>query len=176
MHAPRCVKQTYRSILLICCDPWHCLAVVLCWDGMCAAATAVASTAGMMVCRLCGAINDHMFLKCPKRSSMGKEDFEKKSTLCCYGLLWWYSLFKCAQCNECVSCDCSRCLAAVNSEGAAPTDDGAPSRPGLLPRPAVSTGKVRPPPPPPRSPGGPPPPTPPHHPPPSCVSLECGKL
>lgn len=34
--------------------------------------------AGLMQCRLCGAIGDHIFLKCPKRASMGASAVDQK--------------------------------------------------------------------------------------------------
>ncbi len=43
---------------------------------------AAVNVPGVMKCRLCGAINDHMFLKCPKRNTMSAEAINSKSALC----------------------------------------------------------------------------------------------
>lgn len=37
-----------------------------------------ASGANMMVCRLCGAVGDHIFLKCPRRKVMSESDINSK--------------------------------------------------------------------------------------------------
>jgi translation initiation factor 3 subunit G len=69
-------------------DPWKALSTLICIYCFLLRACNLNSVlsagapagGGQMVCRFCGAVNDHLFLKCPKRRTMSQADMDAKVT------------------------------------------------------------------------------------------------